>query len=1218
MAITFEALSGVLSLSTSQWTSSLESARRNLQRFRDHSAALMRQVGDAARTTAQAIGAVAAAAGAAAAASVKVGGDFEQGMSRVKALLSASSKDLEGDFQRLTAQARQLGETTVFSARQAGEAMQFFALAGFDAQKIMASMPDTLDLAAAGAMDVGRAADIAAKIMAGMGLSSDELGHAVDVLAKAFTTANTDLSQLGEAMKYVGPVAKAAGLPLEQVVATIQIMSDAGIQASMAGTSLRGILSHLASGSSETRKVFESLGVAFKNTDGSMRPLPDLIDDFNRALAQQGREGERAGLVMQAFGARAGPAMIELLSAGGDKLREYQQRLADAGGTAQRIAGIQLDNLRGSFTLLGSAIEGLQIRIGDRLSPRIREAVDWTTSWLNLNQQIIEQRVERYWDMVAHGAERAGKAIHSAVETVRRPVARLAELSGQVYETGKKWFAALPEGTQNALTAAAALVGLGTALSTVGSGLPFIGGLAAAVGAAINPVVLLGGAVGMLGNGMMAAAGIAQSLGAASAWLAGLLGTGLVGVLSAVIDKVLYLGLFALSTLRGKFGLAMQSASGLLGALGSLGKLIGGLVLTGGPIALLLSAVAAIVAGLGTAIARSQQARDAIGPAFKTIAEWGKALIDGVLRILSDFWETNRWRIERLGVQLSKLFSGAIGEGKPVAEFLGMVLAKALELVLGLFLKVTEALSAVIDMFNGDFRKATSLANQFLASMARALAVIVEGLKAVAQWLGFSGEAFDRASASLRDYAARKDDVSAKIERELELEHKAAEQRAESLRIERQNAENLAEFKRRQAEEQARRDREAAKAAQAAAEAASEADLGHPVVPGIGAAGLAGAPTGGWSAGMELGGAGGFGRFQATGGASGKSLQQMSDEAVAAEQEKARQHFEMLVRGGVGVLAQETLKMREQFDAGLRMLASSGMGVTRQDIRQLNALRDQALNAMKQVRNSTGETRRAHLEELQKIKDAWAKTFAAIRSGSKETAESQTKDLQNLGKQAEATAGQFADAAQEQIGQAARAVTGTTGGGGIAGQSMIGSLMGGVAAIGNQLSSLFTQSISSMGAASARFAGFVAQITDPIEQLNLAIDNVNARLAGAMVNIRLAGGGDAVVALRQELSRLETRRNQLLGQSQSERNEALERSRAEFARQRAIRLNLDNERANEARLDTQGLVSVGASAPISIQINGVNDVREAFDRIEAELRRRGYNRSGKRGGFVRS
>ena len=116
--------------------------------------------------------------------------------------------------------------------------------------------------------------------MAGMGIEANDLGNAVDVLTKAMTTANTDLTQLGDAMKYIGPIAKSAGLEFEEVTAAVQLLSNAGIQAEMAGTVLRGMLLQLTSPSKEAADTLQELGVSVVDAQGGARPLAGTFSPF--------------------------------------------------------------------------------------------------------------------------------------------------------------------------------------------------------------------------------------------------------------------------------------------------------------------------------------------------------------------------------------------------------------------------------------------------------------------------------------------------------------------------------------------------------------------------------------------------------------------------------------------------------------------------------------------------------------------------------------------------------------------------------------------------------------------------------------------------------------------------------------------------------------------------------------------------------------------------
>ena len=157
-------------------------------------------------------------------AALKVGMDFEEGMSKVQAISGATGED----FNNLREQARELGATTRFSATEAASGMEYLAMAGFETNEIMSAMPGLLDLAASSGMDLGRAADIASNIISGFNMEADEAGRVADVLAKGASTANTSVEQLGGAMKYAAPVASTLGLEMEGLTASVGFMSDAG------------------------------------------------------------------------------------------------------------------------------------------------------------------------------------------------------------------------------------------------------------------------------------------------------------------------------------------------------------------------------------------------------------------------------------------------------------------------------------------------------------------------------------------------------------------------------------------------------------------------------------------------------------------------------------------------------------------------------------------------------------------------------------------------------------------------------------------------------------------------------------------------------------------------------------------------------------------------------------------------------------------------------
>jgi len=309
---------------------------------------------------------------------VKTAATFEQSMARVKAISGATG----GEFAALAQKARDLGKSTAFTADNAAEAMGNFALAGFDTKEMLDAITPTLNLAAAGQLDMATSASIVSKTMRGMQIDTSKTGEVIDVLTKAFTTSNTDVIQLGEAFKFVGPVGAAAGKDLGELTAAIQLMSNAGVQGGMAGSSLRNILIRLQAQPTEVKKAMQAMGVSVETSGGKMRHLADIIDDMNTAMESM-TQIQRSSTVAQVGGLRAIAGLTVLLEQGGDEMRKFEHRLSDAGGTAAKIAAVQLDTLTGEFQKLKSAIGEMFIMLGSELAPEIRQIVKTLTKWVN-------------------------------------------------------------------------------------------------------------------------------------------------------------------------------------------------------------------------------------------------------------------------------------------------------------------------------------------------------------------------------------------------------------------------------------------------------------------------------------------------------------------------------------------------------------------------------------------------------------------------------------------------------------------------------------------------------------------------------------------------------------------------------------------------------------------------------------------------------------------
>lgn len=374
---------------------------------------------------------------------VKAWSSFEQAMANVGAVAGTTRAELE----RLSAKARELGRTTAFSAVDAASAMESFALAGFSVDEMLASVGPTLDLAAAGTLDMGTAADIVSKTMRGMGLDAGELTRVVDVMTNAFTTSNTDLQMLGEAFNKVGPVGKAAGKSIDELTAAIQVMSDAGIQGSDAGTALRNILLRMQGGTSEVEKAFSMLGMKVSDDAGRLKHLGTILDELNRKTAGL-TDVEKSAVLTRIAGTRAAAALNVLLDKGGGALRQRERALARE-GTAAEIAAKKLNTLSGQFKILWSVVMEAAISLGQTLAPAVAAVVGALQSALPVFGNLLEQIkpvAEWFGQRLASGIQRASQFVQANLAVFRKwawEVTQILANAEAAFASLFKWFGKL-------------------------------------------------------------------------------------------------------------------------------------------------------------------------------------------------------------------------------------------------------------------------------------------------------------------------------------------------------------------------------------------------------------------------------------------------------------------------------------------------------------------------------------------------------------------------------------------------------------------------------------------------------------------------------------------------------------------------------------------------------------------------------------------------------
>ena len=376
---------------------------------------------------------------------VGVAAGFEDQMAKVGAVSRASSEEMAA----LEATARELGATTQFTAVQVGQAEQYLAMAGFSAKENIAALPGVLNLAAATATDLGRAADISSDILSAFGLQAEQMTRVADVLALTCATANTNMEFLGDTMKYVAPVARMAGLSLEETAAMAGLLGNVGIKGSQAGTTLKAMLNKMAAPTKEAQELFQKLGVTVKDSAGNLRSPVAVLGEMAAGLKNLGT-AEQIAAMKTIVGEEAIAGFSELIQKEGiGAIADYARKLEGGGGSAAEMAARMNDTLAGSLRGLGSAWESVQITVGKLFLPAVRAAVDAVTGFLRLLDKAAQNPF--------------GAALLKIVSAISLAVVALTGLSAAIW-----FFTSVGPMLAKALAPAkAALLGLGAPVYAV-------------------------------------------------------------------------------------------------------------------------------------------------------------------------------------------------------------------------------------------------------------------------------------------------------------------------------------------------------------------------------------------------------------------------------------------------------------------------------------------------------------------------------------------------------------------------------------------------------------------------------------------------------------------------------------------------------------------------------------------------------------------------------
>lgn len=317
---------------------------------------------------------------------ISVGKSFESSMSQVIATMGITKDTIqngENSYEKLSAKAKEMGATTKFSASEAADALNYLALAGYDATKACNALPAVLNLAQAGNMDLAYASDLATDAMSALGIdaTTENLTHFGDVLAKTASSSNTSVAQLGEAMLVCGGQTRLAGMSLEQTSTILGILADNGIKGSEGGTALRNLLKNIYTPTSQASKAMESLGIKTADADGNLRDVQDILLDTMSALEKLSG-ADKMTAMSDIFDVRTIAAASAALNNSSERYDELYAKIMDCNGAMEQMAETQNDNLEGDIYSLKSAFEAVGNSIYENLNLSLRNTVQIGTDYL--------------------------------------------------------------------------------------------------------------------------------------------------------------------------------------------------------------------------------------------------------------------------------------------------------------------------------------------------------------------------------------------------------------------------------------------------------------------------------------------------------------------------------------------------------------------------------------------------------------------------------------------------------------------------------------------------------------------------------------------------------------------------------------------------------------------------------------------------------------------
>lgn len=330
-------------------------------------------------------------------AALKTSTDFEQGMSNIKAVTGASSEEIK----KLRDLSIQTGKDTAFSASEAAKGIEELAKAGLTTEQILdGGLKGALDLAAAGELELGEAAEIASTALNAFKRDGISVTQAADLLAGAANASATDVKELKFALSACASVASSVGISFKDTSTALAVFAQNGLKGSDAGTSLKTMLLNLQPSTDKQVATFQRLGLATKegasafiDANGHMKSMSEIAE-LLKTHTEKLTDAQRQQALETMFGTDAIRAATIMSKEGAKGFEEMYGSMSKV--TAAETAAEKMNNLKGSIEEFKGSVETAAIQLGTSMIPTIRSLTDHLKTLVDRFIQLSPEQQQTY------------------------------------------------------------------------------------------------------------------------------------------------------------------------------------------------------------------------------------------------------------------------------------------------------------------------------------------------------------------------------------------------------------------------------------------------------------------------------------------------------------------------------------------------------------------------------------------------------------------------------------------------------------------------------------------------------------------------------------------------------------------------------------------------------------------------------------------------------